>query len=99
MFVITCPHCKDAREEEEFAYSGEAFIARPVAPDALDDKAWGDYLFNRKNPKGWHWEMWSHASGCRKFLVVKRHTVSHAIAGVWSLADGRNAFDAEGGAS
>jgi heterotetrameric sarcosine oxidase delta subunit len=59
MFVIRCPHCCEAREEEEFSYAGEAFIARPAAPEELDDEAWGDYVFMKKNPKGWHWEMWS----------------------------------------
>lgn len=96
MFVLTCPHCREKREEEEFSCSGEAFIARPIAPETIDDAAWGDYLFMRNNPKGWHWEMWSHATGCRKYFVVKRHTATHAIAGSWTLAEGRNIYDAEG---
>lgn len=99
MFLLSCPHCGERREEEEFAYAGEAFIARPDHPEGLDDEAWGDYLFNRKNPKGWHWEMWSHQAGCRKFLVVKRHTASHAIAGSWTLSAGREAYDQDGGAA
>jgi sarcosine oxidase, subunit delta len=96
MFILTCPHCREKREEEEFAHAGEAFIARPAAPEAIDDADWGDYLFMRKNPKGWHWEMWSHATGCRKFFVVKRNTATHAIAGSWTLAEGRKVYDAEG---
>ena len=98
MFVLTCPHCAEKREEEEFSYAGEAFIARPASPEAIDDAAWGDYLFMRKNTKGWHWEMWTHATGCRKFLIVKRHTANHAIEGAWTLAEGRKIYDAEGGA-
>lgn len=97
MFVFKCPFCQEAREEEEFAYGGEAFIARPANPESTDDAAWGDYLFMRKNVKGWHWEMWSHATGCRKFFVVKRHTATHAVAGSWTLAEGRKVYDAEGG--
>jgi len=96
MFVFHCPHCGEKREEEEFAYGGEAFIARPEKPEAIGDEAWGDYLFMRKNPKGWHWEMWQHATGCRKFFVVKRNTATNAIQGCWTLADGRKAYDAEG---
>jgi sarcosine oxidase, subunit delta len=96
MFVFSCPHCREKREEEEFAYTGEAFIARPIAPETIDDAAWGDYLFMRKNTKGWHWEMWSHATGCRKFFVVKRNTATHTIAGSWTLAEGRKIYDAEG---
>ena len=95
MFQIRCPHCCQIREEEEFSYSGEAFIARPANPEAETDASWGDYLFMRKNIKGWHWEMWNHAAGCRKFLIVKRNTANHGFDGVWSLAEGRAAYDAE----
>lgn len=95
MFVLRCPHCAEEREEEEFGYGGEAFISRPAEPEALDDERWGDYLFMRKNPKGWHWEMWSHNTGCRKFFVVKRNTANHQIAGVWTLAEARKVFDSE----
>jgi len=99
MLVLTCPHCAEKREEEEFAYGGEAFIARPLAPETLDDETWGDYLFMRKNLKGWHWEMWSHNTGCRKFFVVKRNTATNAIVGTWTLSEGRKVYDAEGGSA
>jgi sarcosine oxidase, subunit delta len=99
MFHFNCPFCRATREEEEFSYSGEAFIARPLNPEALDDEAWGDYLFKRKNTKGWHWEMWSHSAGCRKFFVVKRNTATHAIAGSWTLPEARKLFDAESSSS
>lgn len=95
MFVFYCPHCGEKREEEEFAYGGEAFIARPEKPEAIGDEAWGDYLFMRENPKGWHWEMWQHATGCRKFFVVRRNTATNAVQGTWTLAEGRKAYDAE----
>lgn len=97
MFQIKCPHCKETREEEEFSFGGEAFIARPAEPDGLSDEAWGDYLFMRKNIKGWNWEMWGHTTGCRKWFAVKRHTYTHAIEGAWTLTDGRKVYDAEGG--
>jgi len=95
MFVIRCPYCCEAREEEEFSYGGEAFIARPESPETQSDESWGDYLFMRKNPKGWHWEMWGHNTGCRKFFVVKRNTANHAIAGAWTLAEARALYEAE----
>jgi len=95
MFVIRCPYCCEDREEEEFSYGGEAFIARPVEPESQTDEAWGDYLFMKKNPKGWHWEMWGHSTGCRKFFVVKRNTANHAIDGVWTLAEGKKAYESE----
>jgi sarcosine oxidase subunit delta len=89
MLMFRCPHCQEVREEQEFSYAGEAFIARPAAPDTSTEAEWGDYLFMRKNSLGWHWEQWLHSAGCRKVLAVKRHTVSHDIAGSWTLAEGK----------
>ena len=95
MFQLHCPHCGELRDEQEFSYAGEAYIARPAAPDAVDDAAWGDYLFMRKNSRGWFWEQWMHASGCRKVFVVKRNTGSYAIGGCWTLAEGKPLFLAD----
>ncbi len=99
MFVIRCPHCGEAREEEEFSYAGEAFIERPAAPEELDDEAWGDYVFMKKNIKGWHWEMWSHSTGCRKFFVIRRNTANHTIDDIWPLTEARAAYEAKEAAS
>jgi sarcosine oxidase subunit delta len=95
MFVIRCPHCFEAREEEEFSYGGEAFVARPESPETESEENWGDYLFMKRNPKGWHWEMWGHSTGCRKFFVLKRNTANHTIVGAWTLAEARKIYDAE----
>jgi sarcosine oxidase subunit delta len=92
MLMFHCPYCQEVREEEEFSYAGEAFIARPAAPDTSSDAEWGDYVFMRKNSKGWHWEQWLHAAGCRKVVAVKRHTYSHDVAGSWTLADGKRIY-------
>jgi sarcosine oxidase subunit delta len=92
MFMFHCPHCQEVRDEEEFSYAGEAFIARPSAPDTTTDVEWGDYIFMRKNPKGWHWEQWVHAAACRKVMVVKRHTTTHEVAGSWALAEGKRIY-------
>ena len=79
MLQIYCPHCREKREEEEFSYSGEAHIVRPLKPEALSDKEWGDYLFFRKNPRGLHHEMWYHAVGCGRYFYATRDTVSYEI--------------------
>jgi sarcosine oxidase subunit delta len=39
MLLIHCPFCDDTLPEPEFAYAGEAHIARPSAPSALSDEA------------------------------------------------------------
>lgn len=92
MLMFHCPHCQEVREEEEFSYAGEAFIARPEAPDTSTEAEWGDYVFMRKNTMGWHWEQWLHAAGCRKVLAVKRNTINHDIAGSWTLAEGKRMY-------
>lgn len=78
MLVITCPWC-GPRDQTEFAYGGEAHIARPANPDALSDAEWADYLFMRANPKGRHLEQWGHAYGCRRWFNVERDTVTYRI--------------------
>lgn len=79
MLLIPCPWC-GSRPETEFHYGGQAHVAFPEEPDALDDAAWAAYLFVRDNPKGWFAERWVHASGCRRWSNVLRHTVTYEIA-------------------
>ncbi|MGY3569849.1 sarcosine oxidase subunit delta [Vibrio paucivorans] len=87
MLQIYCPYCGELREEEEFHYSGEAHIERPMEPEALNDQEWGHYLFHRKNTKGTHQEMWFHATGCRKFFNVSRNTVTYKIEHVYKMGE------------
>ena len=79
MLLIKCPWCGE-RAETEFSYGGEAGISRPLKPDELTDAQWADYLFNRKNPRGAHQELWNHAQGCRRWFEATRDTVSYEIA-------------------
>ena len=76
--LIPCPHC-GLREEVEFRCGGESHIARPGPAETVSDADWGDYLFNRGNPKGVHYERWVHAFGCRQWFSLARHTVTHEI--------------------
>lgn len=76
MLLIHCPYCQEARPQLEFTYAGEAHIARPADPSALDDEAWRDYLFIRSNPRGIHYERWRHTHGCARFFNAVRDTVS-----------------------
>ena len=89
MLLIHCPHCGEARSEEEFSHGGEAHIRRPAEPAALSDAAWGGYLHLRHNPRGAHRELWFHAAGCRRHFNVVRDTVSYAILDVYPVGDPR----------
>ena len=87
MLLIPCPWC-GLRDEVEFRYGGEAHIARPADPEALDDAPWANYLFMRANPKGPLAERWVHAAGCRRWFNLVRDTVSHRILGSYKISDG-----------
>ncbi len=75
MLLIDCPYC-GKRPEIEFAYGGEAHIARPLDPSALSDEEWAEFLYLRTNPKGIHAERWRHRAGCGRFFNAVRDTVS-----------------------
>ncbi len=75
MLLIKCPFC-GPRPELEFSYGGEAHIARPQDPMALDDEQWTKYLYIRGNPRGVHAERWRHINGCGRFFNARRNTVS-----------------------
>lgn len=76
MLLIHCPYCSAALPELEFAYAGEAHIARPENPSAVSDEAWRDFLFIRSNVRGPHFERWRHVHGCGRFFNAVRDTVS-----------------------
>ena len=82
MLLIRCPWC-GPRPESDFAYGGEAHIARPERPEKLTDAEWGEYLFMRTNPKGAHREQWCHVAGCRRWFDAERDTVSYAFGAVY----------------
>ena len=86
MLLIPCPWCGE-RDESEFTCGGEAHIARPPDPDALNDGEWADYLFMRTNRKGSHRERWCHSHGCGHWFNVERDTVTHEIAAVYLMGE------------
>jgi sarcosine oxidase subunit delta len=88
MLLIACPWC-GSRDETEFHYGGQAHLPYPADPDALDDVAWGEFLFVRDNPKGWFAERWCHSAGCRRWFNAVRHTVTHEIAATYRAGDPR----------
>jgi len=84
MIRIDCPFC-GMRDESEFSYRGDATVRRPEG-DATEE-AFYDYVYRRRNPRGWHLEWWHHSGGCRQFLKVVRHTVTHEVRTVASATD------------
>ena len=89
MLLIQCPYCDDALPELEFAYAGEAHIARPVDPSALSDEEWRDFLFIRSNVKGVHAERWRHINGCGRFFNALRDTVSDHFVTTYKAGEAR----------
>jgi len=86
MLLIPCPWC-GPRPELEFRYGGEAHVARPLDPDALDDAAWAEFLYHRANPKGTHLERWRHIHGCARFFNCMRDTVTDRIVATYKPGD------------
>jgi len=78
MLLIKCPHCGE-RPEIEFRCGGEAHLARPLDPAALDDGEWSEFLFYRKNIKGVLTERWNHAYGCQRWFNAIRNSVTDEI--------------------
>jgi len=86
MLRINCPYC-GIRDEPEFSFGGESHINRPTL-DAEND-VWADYLFNKENPKGIHYEQWVHTYGCGRWFNVARDTVTHEIHAVYEMGEAK----------
>jgi sarcosine oxidase subunit delta len=81
--LVPCPHC-GPRPKEEFTIKGAA-LQRPAADAGTEE--WFDYVYLRDNPRGSYEEYWHHTSGCRRWLVVARDTVTHEISACHDAAD------------
>ena len=79
MLLIHCPYCDELLPEAEFAYAGEAHIARAENPSDLSDEDWESFLYIRSNVKGVHFERRRHIHGCGRFFNAVRDTVSDKI--------------------
>ena len=91
MLLIHCPYCDETLPEAEFAYAGEAHIARPADPMALSDEEWRDFLFIRTNARGPHYERWRHIHGCGRFFNACRDTVSDRFLTTYKAGEERPA--------
>jgi heterotetrameric sarcosine oxidase delta subunit len=84
MILLHCPHC-GPRNGDEFGHVGEV-VSRPD-PQTASPAQWRAYLYLRDNPAGWTTETWLHRAGCRRYLVVERHTVSNEVRAVRPAGD------------
>ena len=84
MLRIPCPWC-GTRDESEFRFGGESHVERPGLE--VSDAEWADYLFNRNNPKGLHYERWCHTYGCSQWFNVVRDTLTHEIYAVYRMGE------------
>lgn len=75
MLIIHCPFC-GPRPELEFAYGGQAHVARPLQPADVDAEQWTAFLYWRANTRGVHAERWRHARGCGRFFNALRDTTT-----------------------
>ena len=80
MMLIPCPYCGQ-RNVTEFTYGGDADVKRPEDPSAVSESVWISYVYLRDNPRGPHDELWQHSAGCRRWVRVKRNTLTHDVLG------------------
>ena len=88
MLLIRCPYCGE-RPEPEFAYGGEAHIARPADPAAMSDDDWAAYLYLRTNAKGVHAERWRHTRGCGRLFNALRDTTTDRFIATYKSGEKR----------
>lgn len=77
MMLIPCPYC-GPRNVTEFTYGGDA-AASPGTPAAASDDEWAARVYLRDNPCGVHDEIWQHSTGCRRWIAVRRNTLTHDV--------------------
>ena len=74
MLIVPCPNC-GPRNSADFRYVGES-RPRPD-PNAASPEEWRAYLYERANPAGILRETWYCRSGCRRYFVLERDTVTN----------------------
>ena len=84
--LIPCPWCGE-RDVTEFTYGGDANARQPADSAPLDE--WAAYVYLRDNPCGPHDELWQHSAGCRRWIRVRRNTLTHEVLGSMSAKEAR----------
>jgi len=96
MLLIKCPVCGVEADDADFHYGGEAHLFRPATtdPDNVTDDAQYRYLYERKNPRGPHRELWQCARGCGKWFHAVRDTVSQEFLAYYRITEKQPKVDA-----
>ncbi len=81
MLILNCPYCGCDKDETELAAGGEAHLKR-FGPGS-SDQDFEEYLFERTNPKGLHFERWRCAFGCGKWFHAARCTATLEVFGTY----------------
>jgi sarcosine oxidase subunit delta len=82
MLILHCPYCGVDADETDLHAGGEAHLTR-FGPGSSEDE-FHDYLFQRANPKGVHFERWRHVYGCGKWFHAARSTTTLEVYGTYS---------------
>lgn len=85
MQQFDCPWC-GARPQTEFRYRCVA-QAMPCAWPDPSREAFMQRVFLRDNAIGFQPELWQHADGCRGWLIVERHNLTHEVRAVRPAAE------------
>ncbi|MEE9388739.1 MAG: sarcosine oxidase subunit delta [Paracoccaceae bacterium] len=81
MLCLKCPYCGVIADETDLSGGGQAHLKR--ASIGTGDQDFEDYLFNRENPMGVHFERWRHVYGCGKWFIAARDTVTLEVFGTY----------------
>ena len=89
MLLVKCPVCGVEANDVDFQYGGQAHIKRPASdnPERVTEEAQYKYLYERKNPRGIHHELWLCARGCGKWFHAARDTFSQEFLAFYRLSD------------
>ena len=85
MLKFIWPICEIETDETELIPGGEAHLKR-MGPGSSDQNFYS-YLFERKNPRGVHFEKWLHSYGCGKWFHVARCTKTMEVFGTYSAQE------------
>ncbi len=73
---LHCPWCGDRPDSEFTYYCTEEGVAGTKSRKQQDQH---DRIYLRSNHVGEHVEIWQHTFGCRGWLRVVRHNLTHTI--------------------